>query len=310
MTEKELDETAKATVDSDDFRMKWGLLRGNSLLRSTKNSMRQLTSQVYATSFAERVSRNAVYGAMSQNGIVNAGIFTITVAGRTASVSVDPGDTLSTIAAKINSSQINGQNNPLFFDANGEAYSVPLAKAVVENNKLVIRAGNNGNVSLGGSAAVLSSLGLNYEYSTLSQIGIKLVSTGDMSDQGKSGELDFDTSAFMTALENNADDVSMLVTNFATQMQTFVDNMIKSSQKEIASGVTSAQGSVIREMNAIDTEIASIDKYLEKFEARLEAKQASLQAQFAAAEVSLSKLMQQATWLESVTAQLQSSSTS
>jgi flagellar hook-associated protein 2 len=93
-------------------------------------------------------------------------------------------------------------------------------------------------------------------------------------------------------------------------MQTFVDNMIKSSQKEIASGVTSAQGSVIREMNAIDTEIASIDKYLEKFEARLEAKQASLQAQFAAAEVSLSKLMQQATWLESVTAQLQSSSTS
>jgi flagellar capping protein FliD len=310
MTEKELDETAKATVDSDDFRMKWGLLRGNSLLRSTKNSLRQLTSQVFTSAFAERVSRSAIYGTMSQNGVVNAGAFTIAVAGRTASISVDPGDTLSMIAAKINSSQLNGQNNPLFFDANGEAYSVPLAKAVVENDKLVIRAGDSGNVSLGGSTAVLSSLGLNYQYSALSQIGIKLASTGTMSDQGQAGELDFDTSAFMTALENNADDVSMLVTNFAGQMQTFVDNMIKSSQKEVASGVTAAQGSVIREMNAIDTEIATIDKYIEKFETRLKAKQESLQAQFAAAEVSLSTLIQQASWLESVTAQLQSSSTS
>jgi hypothetical protein len=42
----------------------------------------------------------------------------------------------------------------------------------------------------------------------------------------------------------------------------------------------------------------------------LEAKQESLRTQFAAAEVSLSKLIQQASWLESVTAQLQSSSSS
>jgi flagellar hook-associated protein 2 len=313
MTEEELDETAKATVDSDDFRMKWGLLRGNSLLRSTKNTMRQLTSQVFTSSFAQRISRNAIYGAMSQNGVVNAGAFTITVGEQRATITVNPNDTLATIAARINSPQLDGQNNPLFVDAvdtNGKTYSTPLVKATVENDKLVIKAVDGDNVSLGGSTAVLSSLGLNYEYSTLSQIGIKLASSGTMSTQGQSGELDFDTSAFMTALENNADDVAMLVTNFATQMQTFVDNMIKSSQKEVASGVTAAQGSVVREMNAIDTEIATIDKYIENFETRLKAKQESLQTQFAAAEVSLSKLIQQATWLESVTAQLQSSSSS
>ncbi|MDR1378810.1 MAG: flagellar filament capping protein FliD [Synergistaceae bacterium] len=306
MTEKALDDTAKATVDSDDFRMNWGLLKGNSLLRTTKNSMRLLTSQVYAALFTERVSRNAIFGTMLQNGVLRAENFTISAGDRTLSVTVDPSDTLSMVAAKINNPQLDGQNNPLFYDANGEAYSIPLAKAEVENNKLVIR--GDGQVSLGGSTSMLSSLGLNYEYSTLSQIGIKLASTGTVSDEGKSGELNFDTSTFMAALENNADDVSALVTSFATQMQTFVDNMIKSSQKEVASGFTTAQGSVVREMNAIDTEIASIDEYLEKFEARLQAKQASLQAQFAAAEVSLSTLVQQASWLETVTAQLQSSS--
>ncbi|MDR1874309.1 MAG: flagellar filament capping protein FliD, partial [Synergistaceae bacterium] len=242
MTEEELDETTAATVDSDDFRMKWGLLRGNSLLRTTKDSMRRLTSQMFASSFTERISRNAIYGTMSQNGISSEGIFTVTAGGRTASVAVTPEDTLATIAAKINSPTINGLNNPLFYDADGAAYDIPYAKAAVEGNKLVISAGTDNAVSLGGSTAVLSSLGLNYEYASLSQIGIKLASTGEMSTEGQSGELTFDTSVFMAALEANADDVAMLVTNFATQMQTFVDNMIKSSQKEVAAGVTTAQG--------------------------------------------------------------------
>jgi flagellar capping protein FliD len=310
IAEEALDATTAASVESDDYRLKWGLLRGNSLLRSTKNTMRNMTSQAFAALFTERASRSAIYGTMLQNGLSNAGVFTVTAEGRTASVTVEPGDTLSTIAAKINSPQLDGRNNPLFYDANGTAYSTPLAKAAMENNKLVIKSGGSSQVSLGGSTAVLSSLGLNYEYSALSQIGIKLASTGTMSDQGLSGELDFDTSVFMSALENNADDVASLVTSFAAQMQTFVSNMITSSQKEVATGVTAAQGAVIREMNAIDTEIASIDKYLETFVTRLEAKQESLRTQFAAAEVSLSKLIQQATWLESVTAQLQSSSSS
>jgi flagellar hook-associated protein 2 len=150
---------------------------------------------------------------------------------------------------------------------------------------------------------------LSYQYNALSQIGIKLPSDGIMSAQGQTGELDFNTSTFMTALENNAEDVSMLVVSFAEQMQAFVDNTIKASTKEVASGVTAAQGSVMREMNAIDEEIKSIDKYLTDFERRLTAKQESLYKQFSAAEVSLSKMMQQASWLASVTAQLQQQAT-
>jgi flagellar capping protein FliD len=310
MTEEALDEATAATVESDDYRLKWGLLRGNSLLRGMKNSLRLLTSQIYSASFAQRSSRSAIYGTMSQNGIVNAGSFTVAVGARVAAIPVTPEDTLATIAAKINSSKIDGQNNPLYYDAEGEAYSVPLAKAVVEGGKLTIQSGEEGNVTLGGSTTVLSALGLNYKYTALSQIGIKLASTGEMSDQGLSGELDFDTSVFMAALEDSPQDVAALVTNFAGQTQTYLDNMIKSSTKEVAAGVTTAQGAVAREMNAIDAEIASIDSYLDKFEERLLAKQESLQAQFAAAEVSLSTLVQQATWLESVVAQLESSSTS
>ena len=306
ITEEALDATTAETVESDDYRLKWGLLRGNSILRGIKDSLRRLTSQIYSASFAQRSSRDAIYGTMLQNGLANEGFFTVTVGTRVATIPVTSDDTLNTIAAKINSSKIGGQNNPLYFDSDGEAYSVPLAKAVVEGNKLTIQSGTESNVTLGGSTSVLSSLGLNYKYSALSQIGIKLSSTGEMSDQGKAGELDFDTSVFMAALEDSPQDVSTLVTHFAEQMQTYVDNMIKSSTKEVAAGVTTAQGAVIREMNAIDTEIQSIDSYLDKFEQRLLARQESLQAKFAAAEVSLSTMMQQASWLESITAQLQS----
>ncbi|MDR3230943.1 MAG: flagellar filament capping protein FliD, partial [Synergistaceae bacterium] len=194
--------------------------------------------------------------------------------------------------------------------ADGNLYPIPLAKASVVENKLVVSAGTAELVSLGGSTSILSALGINYEYMSLSQIGIKLPSMGEMTTQGQTGELDFDTSVFMAALENNADDVAMLMTNFAGQMQTYMDDMIKSAQKEVYSGVTAAQGAVMREINAIDTEIATIDKYLEEFSRRLAAKEESLYAQFSAAEVNLSKLMQQAAWLESVTAQLQASSSS
>ncbi|MDR2180388.1 MAG: flagellar filament capping protein FliD [Synergistaceae bacterium] len=307
MTEKEVDASKKATLDSDDFRMKWGLLRGNSLLRDTKNTMRRLTSQTYATGFDARASRNAIYGPMSQNSIVNPGSFTLKAGNLTATIPVRPEDTLEDIANRINSPKIDGTDNPLYV-VTGKTVT-QYAKASVKDNKLVLQGGvQDQKIVLGGSSHVLSSLGLSYEYNALSQIGLKFASQGEMSPQGQTGELDFDSSVFMTALENNAEDVSMLVTNFAATMQTFVDNTIKASSKEIAIGVTTAQGSVMREMNAIDEEIKSIDKYLANFEKRLLAKQENLYKQFSAAEVNLSKMMQQASWLSSVTAQLQQQS--
>jgi flagellar capping protein FliD len=307
MTEKEVDKTKKATLDSDDFRMKWGLLRGNSLLRDTKNTMRRLTSQAYATPFDSRTSRNAIYSAMSQNGIVNPGSFTVKAGTRIATIPVKPEDTLQDIADRINALKIDGADNPLHVPT--EKSTTHYAIASVENDKLVLKSGVEGQkIVLGGSNHVLSTLGMNYEYNTLSQIGIKLPSSGKMTAQGQTGELNFDSGAFMAALEKNAEDVSMLVTSFAEQMQTFVDNTIKASTKEVALGVTSASGSVVREMNAINEEIRSIDKYLDDFERRLMAKQQSLYKQFSAAEVGLSKMMQQASWLASVTAQLQQQS--
>ncbi|MDR1048832.1 MAG: flagellar filament capping protein FliD, partial [Synergistaceae bacterium] len=308
MTEKAVDENTKATLDSDDFRMKWGLLKGNSLLRSTKDTLRRLTSQVYTTSTTQRKSSAPVYGPMSQNGIVNPGIITVTVGARVLSLTISPDDTLQSIADRINSKEIDGENNPLFFDPDGQEYPIPFVKAVVESNQLTIQAGTDRPVSVGGNGAILRVLGVNYAYSTLSSVGLKLASTGAMSDQGKAGTLDFDSAVFMEALEANAEDVSLLMTNFAGQMQTYMDNMLKTSQIEVASGVTTAQGALAREINAIDTEIASIDKYLTEFDRRLESKRESLFTQFSSAETNLAKLMQQANWLASVTAQLQSAS--
>ena len=69
MTEKQLDEDTAATVDSDDFRMRWGLLHGNSLLRQTKSQMRSLTSQNFTFSFTQRKSSEEVYGTMGFNGL-------------------------------------------------------------------------------------------------------------------------------------------------------------------------------------------------------------------------------------------------
>jgi flagellar hook-associated protein 2 len=312
LTEKAVDESKKATLDSDDFRMRWGVLNGSALLRNTKDGLRYRTSRIYAVPFTQRSSSKAIYGAMSQNGIVNPGTFTVTVGTRTLSVAVDPADTLTDIAAKINSPTVNGgEKNPLIVDAteNGVTRTTVYAKAVVENGKIRIEAGTDEPVSLSGNA-ILTALGLNYQYTTLSQIGIKLSSDGTIKTQGQTGELEFDTSVFMTALENNADDVSMVMTNFASEMQTYMDDLLKSSQKEIATGVTAAQGAVAREINAIDSEIQSIDKYLTEFDKRLQNKQEALFKQFSAAETSLAKLIQQANWLASVTAQLSSSGTS
>lgn len=310
LTEKALDENTKATIDSDDFRWKWGVLNGSSLLRSTKNSMRLLTSKVITSSFTARSSRQSIYGTMAQNGIVNTGYFSLTVGARTANISVKPTDTVEMIAAKINDTSKNSEAYELHYDADGRQYPTPFVKASVENGKLVFTAGTDRPVTLGGSNAVQTALGVNYQYSSLSQIGIKAKSTGQASAETYSGQLEFDSAVFMKALEANAEDVSLFVTAFAKDAQTFMDSMIKATQKNIADGVAAAEGSVVREISAIDNEIKSIDKYLAEFQRRLDNKKESLYTQFAAAETSLAKLMQQASWLTSVTSQLQGASSS
>jgi flagellar capping protein FliD len=335
LTEKEVDESKKSTMAYEDVRWKWGLLNGNSLLRNTKESFRRLTSQPYFSLFSERASRKSVYGAMSQNGITGNDSFTVTVGARTLRVPVSPNDTLQSIADWINKPFLDPANlpsgfspedhgfvyayeeyekknlylNPLFYDPEGRRYPIPFINARVVDNKLELSKGDgevDRPVRLGGSNAVLSALGLNYEYTTLSQVGIALPSTGGtLTDAAKNGELEFDTSKFMKAIEANPDDVALVFNSFAGQMQTYLDDMVKTSQKEVA-GTVMVQGSVAREMNHIDDQIRSIDRYLTDFERRLQTKQQSLFDQFSRAEVAMGKLLQQASWLASVTQQLQS----
>ena len=88
-------------------------------------------------------------------------------------------------------------------------------------------------------------------------------------------------------------------------MQTFADGMLRSSAASGDSGKGAAKGAVVREIDGIKTEVNSINKYLNTFEQRLQKKKETLFKRFSDAERNLSKLMQQASWLNSVTAQLQ-----
>ena len=296
--EKALDESKKATLKSDDFRMKWGVLAGSQLLKDTKNSMRYTTGQSYLLPFKERKSADAIYGTMAQNGLQGQEILRVTVGARNADIVITPEDTLESIAAKINDPDGGGQ--PLNYDSNGNKYPTPFANASVSDNKLVIRAGTDRPVTLSGQRA-LRVLDLNYSYTVMAQLGI----TSTKTDFGKSGELEFDTQAFMKAITENPEDAKLLMTSFAESMQKFMDKTIKASGGEAGGG-----GSISREISAIDTEVRSLDKYLAEFERRLKAKQESLVAQFSKAETSLAKMMQQSSWLASVTSQLQNNSSS
>jgi flagellar hook-associated protein 2 len=306
LTEKELDASTKATVDSDDFRMKWGVLNGNSLLRTSKERLRRLTSQIYITPVLQRVSRDPVYGTMDLKGIVGDS-FSITVAGRAMNVLIQSGDTIQTIKDRINDPNYPTPGGNPFLDYSVVPPAASLAKAEVSGNKLTIRGLQGEALTLGGSTAALSVLGLNFEYTALSQVGIKLPAQSAVTDQAKLGELEFDTSVFMTALENNTDDVALLMTSFASSMDAYMKDMLTAAEKEVAPGITTPQGAVIREIKAIDTEIQSIDKYLTEYDRRLEMKRQSLFNQYSAAETVLAELMEQASWLSSVVAQLQGS---
>ncbi|GHS85957.1 hypothetical protein AGMMS49957_03150 [Synergistales bacterium] len=306
-TEKELDETTKSTVDSDDFRMKWGLLRGSSVLRNTKESMRRLMSQIYSPAFTTKTSRKGVYGDLGLNGLVADRTITISNGGdRVLSLFVSPADTLKDVMERINyRTTDSGRPNPLNdYNEDDPSKTVFHVKATVENGQLTLTA-NSGSATIGGSVEALSAMSINYSYNTLSQIGVKMASSGTMSSDANAGMLDFDTSAFMEALTNNAADVADLMTTFAAQMQTYVDNTIKMSQSEIGAGVVAVQGSLAREMNALDDEMARIDKYLSEFSAKQTEKERKLRAQYATSETTLAKYMEQANWLSGVVSQLQ-----
>ena len=164
----------------------------------------------------------------------------------------------------------------------------------------MIDAGTDRPVQVSGTSA-LKALGMDYTYTGLYQMGFKTTST----DFGKSGELEFSSRDFMKAMTKNSEEATDVMLAFAKDMQTFADGMLRSSAASGDSGKGAAKGAVVREIDGIKTEVNSINKYLNTFEQRLQKKKETLFKRFSDAERNLSKLMQQASWLNSVTAQLQ-----
>ncbi|MBQ3764452.1 MAG: flagellar filament capping protein FliD, partial [Synergistaceae bacterium] len=298
MSEKEVDEDTKATIDSDDFRMRWGLLHGNSLLRNTKSQMRSLTSQNFTFSFTQRKSSEEVYGPMSFNGLRTSSTLRLRIGTKYVDVTIDPTDTLETIVKKISDDTKGGAMNDIYYDDNGEKLKTPLLKALVENDKLVIQSSSNDEITMSGSAA-MNALKMNYTYKGLYQIGLE--STSD--DYGKSGELVFDESEFMEALEDNPDEVQALMLKFVGNFDTWIKSMLNSS----ASGETS--GTLTREIENIQTRIDSINEYLENYQERLDRMEESLRTRYANTETQFSKLSQQANSIAAILNQLNGTAT-
>ena len=293
MTESQVDEDTKATIDSDDFRMRWGLLHGNSLLRNTKAKMRSLTSQNFTFSFTQRSSAEEIYGTMGYNGLRNDATLRLRINSKFVDVSILPTDTLQDIIDKINDDSEDGPMHDIYYDDEGKKLSQPLLKATIENDKLVITSTNNDSITMSGTSA-MNALKLNYTYKGLYQLGIASTST----DYGKSGELEFDTSKFMEALEDNADEVQELMLMFANDFDTWTKSMLNAS----ASGETS--GTLTREIENLDNQIKTIDEYLEKYQERLDRQEESLRTKYANTETNLAKITQQASSIAAILNQL------
>ena len=298
MTESAVDEDTAATIDSDDFRMRWGLLHGNALLRNAKSSMRNLTSQAFNFSFTQRDSNEEIYGTMANNGLRNDATLRIRISGVYSDITISPTDTLQDVVDKINDST-NPEARNLFYDVDGKLLEQPRVKASITDDKLVLSSTDSNAITISGTSA-MNALKLNYSYRGLFQLGLATTST----DYGKSGELEFDEDKFMTALEENADETQELMLMFANEMDTWLKSMLTSS----TSGET--KGTLSRQIDDIQTQIDSTDEYLEKYQDRLDRQEESLRTKFAAAEQSIAQLSQQASSIAAILNQLNGYSSS
>ena len=292
MTESQVDKDTAATIDSDDFRMRWGLLHGNGLLRNAKSQMRDILAQSFNFSFTKRSSAEEIYGTMAHNGLKGDSTLRLRIGTKYADITVSPTDTLQDIADRINDSE-NTAMRSMFYGDDGKLLGQPLLRASVDNDRLVISSTSDDSITMSGTAA-MNALKMNYTYKGLFQIGLATTST----DYGKSGELEFDEGEFMEAMTDNPDEVQELMLMFASEMDSWVKSMLTTS----ASGQTS--GTLTRQIEDIDTQIASIDEYLEKYQDRLDRQEEALRTRYANAENQFYKLSQQANSIAAILNQL------
>ena len=299
MTESQVDKDTEATIDSDDFRMRWGLLHGNSLLRNTKSQMRSITSQNFTFSFNERKSSQEIYGTMANNGLRNDAILRLRIGSVYSDVTISPLNTLQEIVDMINDSTNPAMRN-MYYDENGKLRDQPLLKASIVDDKLVINSTSNDTITVSGTAA-LNALKMNYTYKGVYQLGLGVNASAELGSSStvdftkvESGELEFNESKFMSALEDNPDEVQELMRMFANEMDSWCRSMLSSASEG------NAKGTLTRQIDDIDTQIKSIDEYLEKYQDRLDRQEEALRKKFTAAESQIAKLSQQANSIASI----------
>ncbi len=134
------------------------------------------------------------------------------------------------------------------------------------------------------------------DYKTLSSVGIATKS----SNYGKSGELDFDESAFMEAMLSDPSAVKGLMNSFASEMKTFAESMISDSSISVG-GTIAKEGSLSNRIDSLETNSNSIDERIENLEARLAMEKASLESLYANMETSLAEMSQRAGYLSALT---------
>ena len=223
MTESEVDKDTAATIDSDDFRMRWGLLHGDSLLRQTKSQMRNLMAQTFTYSFTQRVSASEIYGTLGNNGLRNNATLRLRIGGTYMDLTLLPTQSLQDVVDMINdSSNVEMHNN--FYDETGKLRDQQLVRASIEDDRLVITSTSNDTITMSGSSA-MNALKMNYTYNGLFQLGLATTST----DYGKSGELEFDENKFMEALEDDSGEVQEMMLMFASNMDSWLKSMMASS---------------------------------------------------------------------------------
>ncbi len=304
LSEKEVeaestDDEDKVVAKSEEFRTKFGALHGDSLLWQTKSQLRSLLMNPVSTSYSTKTGTEAVLGSIGDEGLAADGVFQLSVGDVDATIDIKTTDTLSDIASRINTS------NALRYDSDGKAYSVPLATAKVTSNKLVITAATGKTFSLKDSSDALQYLGLDEPFSMLSQLGVTTEST----DYGKSGLLEFDEDAFMTALEENGDSVSAMMTAAMKGMNTYIGNMVDASTTQIGSA-TGTKGRIISQIKSWESRVDDIEERISDYEAQLEIRMRGLYKKYSNAETRLAELQQQASWLTTTLATLNKTSSS
>lgn len=245
-------------------------LAGDSTLRSVQSQLRALTGAP-ASGVGERILSNT-FNSSSGTGLFGTGSLSIQVGSASAvNVSVNGSDTLTTLAAKINSSGAGVQAR------------------VVENSntyRLQVLSNNGSTLSIGETG---TSLGLNASgnhhsaeaYTTLASIGI--TSQND-------GTLKVDSTKLQAALADDVEAVSrVLVTDNA-----FGSTGLMARMQDLVKTMTDApNGSVVARIKGIDRRVKDYDNQIDAMERRVDDYETRLTAQFTAMEQMVSGLQAQ-----------------